>query len=125
MPASLSGHDGVVVAFKCRELLLEYDIADVDVEIRESVVSRLAGPKLLAPTSSCLRTAGTRESITTTLSLAICDQSMPCAGGSVGFFITEGGNTKRLLVTARHVVFMLPNKSKNTHFEHKNDSQLS
>jgi hypothetical protein len=125
MPASLSGHDGVVVAFKCRELLVEYDIADVNVEIRESVVSRLAGPKLLAPTSACLRTAGIRESITTTLSLAICAQSTPCAGGSVGFFITEGGNTKRLLVTARHVVFMLPDKSKNTHFERKNNSQPS
>ncbi|KAG8972565.1 hypothetical protein FRC05_009798 [Tulasnella sp. 425] len=37
MPASLSGNDGVVVAYKCRELLLEYDITDVDVEIRESV----------------------------------------------------------------------------------------
>jgi hypothetical protein len=37
MPASLSGHDGVIVASKCRELLVEYEIADVDVEIRESV----------------------------------------------------------------------------------------
>ncbi|KAJ6616363.1 hypothetical protein B0H10DRAFT_2176659 [Mycena sp. CBHHK59/15] len=36
MPASLSGDDGVVVASKCRELLVKYDIADVDVEIRES-----------------------------------------------------------------------------------------
>ncbi len=38
-PASLSGKDGVVVASKCRELLVEYDIDDVDVEIRESVVT--------------------------------------------------------------------------------------
>ena len=125
MPASLSGHDGVVVAFKCRELFVEYDIADVNVEIHELVVSRLAGPKLVAPTSAFLRTAGIRESITTTLSLAICAQSTPCVGGSVGFFITEGGNTKRLLVTARHVVFMLPDKSKNTHFKRKNNSQPS
>jgi hypothetical protein len=36
-PASLSGSDGVVVAHKCRELLIEYNITDVDVEIRESV----------------------------------------------------------------------------------------
>ena len=124
MPASLSGHDGIVVAFKCRELLVEYDIADVDVEIRESVVTRLAGPKLLAPTYSCLRTVGICEPITTTLGLSICAQSTPWAGGSGGFFITEGGNTKRLLlVTARHVIFMSPDKSKNTHFERKSDSQ--
>ena len=37
-PASLSGHDGVNVAYKCRELLVEHDIVDVDVEIRESIV---------------------------------------------------------------------------------------
>jgi hypothetical protein len=49
MPASLSGHDGVVVAFKCRELLVEYDIADVNVEIRESVVSRWPVPSSSRP----------------------------------------------------------------------------
>ena len=40
-PASLSGKDGVAMASKCRELLVEYDIDDVDVEIHESVVTRL------------------------------------------------------------------------------------
>ncbi|KDQ10371.1 hypothetical protein BOTBODRAFT_36267 [Botryobasidium botryosum FD-172 SS1] len=39
-PASLSGHDGVGVVLKCQELLKEYDITDVEVEIRESVVHR-------------------------------------------------------------------------------------
>ena len=38
MPASLSGADGVIVASKCRELLVENGITDVDVEIRESIV---------------------------------------------------------------------------------------
>lgn len=36
-PASLSGYDGLDVASKCKKLLLEHDIADVDVEIRESL----------------------------------------------------------------------------------------
>jgi hypothetical protein len=36
--ASLSGTDGVVTAYKCRDLLVENGITDVDVEIRESVV---------------------------------------------------------------------------------------
>jgi hypothetical protein len=45
------------------------------------------------------------------------------AEGTAGFFITEGGNTKRLLlVTARHVIFT-PDKSENNHFERKNNSQ--
>ena len=36
-PASLSGYDGLDMASKCKKLLLEHDIADVDVEIRESL----------------------------------------------------------------------------------------
>ncbi|KAI9447736.1 hypothetical protein H4582DRAFT_1895967 [Lactarius indigo] len=40
IPASLSRGDGAVVASKCQELLIEYEIFDVDVEIRESVVTR-------------------------------------------------------------------------------------
>jgi hypothetical protein len=41
LPASLSGADGVVVVHKCRDLLVEYAITDVNVEIRESVVTWL------------------------------------------------------------------------------------
>ena len=122
MPGSLSYPDGSVVASKCRELLVEYDITDVDVEIRESVVTRSAGPKLLAPTDSSHPTSSIRQPFTTTLGFPICAQSTPWAGGTAGFFISEGGNTERLLlVTARHVVFTSPD---NSHFEHKDDSQL-
>ena len=46
MPASLSGNDGVSVVSKCQELLGEYNITDVNVEIRES---ELVSPKLLMP----------------------------------------------------------------------------
>ncbi|KAK0442869.1 hypothetical protein EV421DRAFT_551705 [Armillaria borealis] len=123
MPTSLTGDDGVVVASKCRELLVQSNITDVDVEIRESVVTRSAGPKLLTSTYSSDPTVSVREPFTTTLGLPICAQSTPWAGGTGGFFITEGGNTKRLLlVTARHVVFT-PDKNKNDYFQHRNDSQ--
>jgi len=37
-PDSLSGHDGVKAVFKCKEILLEHNIDDVDVEIRETIV---------------------------------------------------------------------------------------
>ena len=40
-PASLSGADGVVAAYKCRDVLVEYGITDVNIEIRESVVTWL------------------------------------------------------------------------------------
>ena len=38
MPGSLSGEYGVVVTSECNKLLVEHDITDVDVEIRESIV---------------------------------------------------------------------------------------
>lgn len=38
IPASLSRGDGIIVAHMCRDILEEYGITDVDVEIRESVV---------------------------------------------------------------------------------------
>ncbi|KAK7447048.1 hypothetical protein VKT23_014258 [Stygiomarasmius scandens] len=121
VPASLSGDDGVAVAYECRELLREYSIADVDVEIRESVVSRSVGPKLLASTHFFDPIVDVREPLTTTLGLPISTQSTPWAEGTGGFFITESGKSERLLlVTARHVVFT---SGQNKFFEHKNDNQ--
>ncbi|KAH9964116.1 hypothetical protein BC827DRAFT_1265926 [Russula dissimulans] len=125
MPGSLSHDDGTDVASKCQELLIEYDITDVNVELRESVVTRSARPKLLTVTSpySSDPIPDICEPLTTTLSLPICAQSTRWAEGTGGFFITEGENTERLLlVTARHVVFTL-NEDENQLFEHKNDSQ--
>src|SRR5579863_1305445 len=125
MHASLSGNDGAVVASKCREILVQYDIADVNVEIRESVVTREVGPKLFKSsyTYTSDHTVDVREPLTPTLGIPICAQSTPWAEGTGGFFITEGGNTKRLLlVTTRHVIFT-PDKNKNKPFKHENDSQ--
>jgi len=123
IPGSLSGDDGVVVAFKCRETLRENDITDVEVEIRESVVTQSAGPKLLRSADTSDPTADFCEPLTTTLGLPICAQSTPWAEGTGGLFITEGENTERLfLVTARHVVFP-PDEEKNELFECKNYSQ--
>jgi hypothetical protein len=123
VPKSLSHNDGVIVASQCQELLLEYDIADVDVEIRESVVTCSAGPKLLKPAYCSDDIVDGCEPLTTTLSLPICAQSTPWSEGAGGFFITEGGNTKQLLlITARHIIFP-PDQDKNDHFEHKADSQ--
>jgi hypothetical protein len=123
IPASLTGNDGVIVASKCRGLLVEHNIADVDVEIRESVVTLSAGPKFLPSVYSSDPTVDVREPLTTTLGLPICAKAMSYAEGTGGFFIAEGGNAKRLLlVTARHVVFK-PDKNENEPFERKNDSQ--
>jgi hypothetical protein len=127
-PTSLSRANGTVVARKCREILEEYDITDVDVEIRESIVARF-GRKLLNPmssdpvsfydpTNSSDPTVYLRRPLTATLGLSICAKPTPRVEGTGGFFMAEGGDSQRLfLVTARHVV--LPESNGNNKFERK------
>ena len=122
IPASLSGDDGVIVASSCKEILIENGVTDIEVEIRESVVTRSAGSKLLTLSpwwcSSDIMEA--REPLTTGLSLPISALPAPWTQGSGGFFIGEGRETGRLLlVTTRHAVFK-PEKNENEHFEHRN-----
>ncbi|KAK7047555.1 hypothetical protein VNI00_006323 [Paramarasmius palmivorus] len=118
-PTSLSGYDGLDVASKCKELLVECHITDVDVEIRASSVTRSMRPRFLAPTSSSDHTVDVREAVTTTLGLPICAESTPWDEGTAGLFIRE--SKRLLLVTARHVVFPPPDDNK--YFEYKNDSE--
>ena len=122
-PKSLSGNDGADVASGCKSLLEEHDIPDVDVEIRESVVTRCAGPKLLPYTYSSDGTVDIRQPLTTTLGLPISTQAWPHIEGTAGFFIAEDSDTKRLLlVTARHVV-LATDGNDNELFERKDESQ--
>lgn len=79
----------------------------------------LAGPKLLVSTFSSDPTAGIRNPLTPTLGLPLSGKPSPWLEGTGGFFIAEGGGSKRLfLVTARHVLFK-PHKNNNTTFEYE------
>lgn len=81
----------------------------------------LQGLKLLAPSFSSDPTVDVRNPLTPTLGLPIAGHLTSWAEGTGGFFIAEGGGSKRLfLVTARHVVFK-PNRNDNT-FEHNSHS---
>lgn len=123
VPKSLSGSDGVIVAAKCRELLVEVNAVDVEVEIRESIATLLAGPKLLSPLDDPYDTTlKAREPLTPALGLPICAQSTPWVEGRGGSFFTEGENDKRhFLATNRHIVFP-PDQDNNQHYQcNKND----
>jgi hypothetical protein len=74
MPESLSGGDGIDVARKCRDLLEKDGVADVNVEIRESVVTRSV--KLLEPTFSSDPTVDLRNLLLPRL-VSPSIQSMP------------------------------------------------
>jgi hypothetical protein len=92
----------------------------VEVEIRESVVIRYVGPKLLKPVYSTNLTAELLEPLTPTLGLSICNTSTPWAEGTGGFYVT--GDSKLYLVAARHVVFK-PDPADNDTYEYKVPSQ--
>jgi hypothetical protein len=77
MPESLSGKEGVELAIKCKKLLLERGILDVDCEIRETKVSRNAGPKLLESAFTSDPTANIRIPLTTTLGQPISTLATP------------------------------------------------
>lgn len=83
----------------------------------------MKGPKLLAPSSfSSDPTVDIRNPLTHTLGLPISGKVAPWAEGTGGFFIAEGGGSKRLfLVTARHVVFK-PSRNDNKTYEHESPS---
>ncbi|KAL6301212.1 hypothetical protein BKA93DRAFT_828484 [Sparassis latifolia] len=97
-PDTLCGEDGLAVAQECKQLLVANEILDVEVEIRESVVTRYVGPTLRKRA-----------------------RSTPWAEGTGGFYVT-GDDSKLYLVTARHVVFK-PNRADNDTYERKFSSQ--
>ncbi|RPA95784.1 hypothetical protein L873DRAFT_1845759 [Choiromyces venosus 120613-1] len=83
---SLSIEDGTKVARSCQEILVQSGIINVDVEIRESLVTPLEGPKLLVPTFSSDPTVDARNPLTPTLGLPISGKLAPCSEGTGGFF---------------------------------------
>ena len=118
----LSYDVAIGVALKCKNLLEQYGITDIDVELHESdvVQSRIiqsVGPRLLEPTDDIDPTVALREPFTTTLGLTICAELMFCAEGTGGFFLeADDGNGKMslFLVTVRRALFP---QSNNNFFE--------
>lgn len=121
-PKSLSGNEAYTAGLGCLTLLEEFDITDVEVEFRESVYSQLAGPKLLDPVSDEDPTVSVRGPLTPVLGLQIAAKRTPSVEGTGGLFISEGGNSEKILfITARHVVF--PPNEPNNNYAYKNRSQ--
>jgi hypothetical protein len=122
-PKSLTTEDANTTAFRCLDVLKTFNIIDVNVELRESLVIRSAGPKLLPPALPSNPTEDVRHPLTHALGLHISAQATPFCVGTGGFFMAEGGGSnKLLLITARHVVLPF-NGASNNKFEGKNTSK--
>ncbi|RDB24643.1 hypothetical protein Hypma_008248 [Hypsizygus marmoreus] len=105
-PETLLGEDAHTSANGCLNLLKEVDIVDVEVEFRESIYTRSAGPNLLKPVSNLHSTVDVRGPLTPVLGLSIAAQATPHTEGTGGLYIAEDGDSEKvLLITARHVLF--------------------
>jgi len=104
MPNTLSREHGQTIAFECKKLLLKSKIDDVEVEIRESIVTHYAGPALEEPAPAYNPIAELLEPLTSTLGLPICNEKTPDSNGTGGFYVMDS-ESKTYLITARHVLF--------------------
>ncbi|KAL5490711.1 hypothetical protein ACEPAI_5545 [Sanghuangporus weigelae] len=122
MPGTLSRDDAEDAAVRCKEILLEYKIIDVEIAFRESIFTRFSGPQLLDYVSFVDPTADVRGPFTPALGLQIAPKTFPYFGGTGCLYFCEGGGSDRVfLLTARHVV-LPPGEYPNELYNRKNNS---
>ncbi|KAG7096091.1 hypothetical protein E1B28_006767 [Marasmius oreades] len=114
LPGTLSPSDAKNAAMRCKEILLEYEIVDVEIAFRESIFTRFAGGP--GPTQLLLdhegssfdyndHKANVRGPFTPALGLQIAPKAFPYIEGTGCLYLCEGGGSDRVfLLTARHVV---------------------
>lgn len=88
------------------DILAAFDIHDVEVEYRESLYKRSAGPVLLRSVSDLRPTVDIRGPLTPTLGLHIAAFDEQDAQGTMALYFAEGGDSDKILgLTCRHVLF--------------------
>jgi len=121
---SYPGTTGMAAALaaRCKQILSEYKITNVEIAFRESTYTRSAGPQLLDHAPSVDPTADVRVPFTPALGLQIAPKTFPHIEGTGCLYLCEGGGSDRIfLLTARHVV--LPSSEYTNELYHrKNDS---
>jgi len=105
-PDTLEGEDAFNAANDLLTHLATFDITDVEIEYRESVYTRSAGPPLLRSVSNLNTTVDVCGPVTLALGLPIATATRPDAQGTMALYFTEGGDSTKVLgLTCRHVLF--------------------
>lgn len=105
-PNSLLGEEAFNSSAEILNLLASFDIDDVEVEYRESVYKRSAGPALLRSVSNVNTTVDVRGPLTPALGLPIAASDRPGAQGTMALYFAEGGHSDKVLgLTCHHVLF--------------------
>lgn len=125
MPRTLSHQDAKDAAVRCKQILAESQITNVEIAFRESVFTRTgftraAGPQLLDHVPFSIHpTAHLRAPFTPALGLRIAPKAYPSSEGTGSLYFREGGEHSRvLLLTPRHVV-LPPSTCRNEHYPKK------
>ncbi|KIJ12044.1 hypothetical protein PAXINDRAFT_163961 [Paxillus involutus ATCC 200175] len=123
LPGTLSPDDAKGPAARCKELLLEYAINDVEIAFRKSIYTRHAGTQLLDHVSSVNPTVDIRAPFTPALGLRIAPKAFPYFEGTSCLYLCEGGESNRVfLLTARHVA--LPPSEYPNELYHRKDNSM-
>lgn len=105
-PDSLRGEDAFNSSNEILGLLARFDINDVEVEYRESVYKRLAGPALLRSVSSSDATVHARGPLTPALGLSIAPSDREGSQGTMALYFAEGGDSNKVLgLSCHHILF--------------------
>ncbi|KAF9503584.1 hypothetical protein BS47DRAFT_1378384 [Hydnum rufescens UP504] len=89
-------------------LLRDYEITDVDIDYRESYYMREAGPRLLRSVDDVDPLVNVISPLTSALGLSISTKATPNAEGTMALYLTEGGDSNKLLgLSCRHVLIGL------------------
>ena len=123
-PKSLSCEDGHAVVAELQRRLQARGLGDVEVEIRESVVTGSASLPLREPALSSEAAVNFVELLSASLGIPIAAKRTPYAEGTGGIFVAKKGDVRKTLslLTASHVVTPSHVDDRKKH-EHKNPSQ--
>lgn len=103
-PDSLGSESAFNSAKDILHLLVRFNVHDVEVEYRESIYRRSAGPALLRSVSNVNNTVDVRGSLTTALGLSIATTDRDAEGTMALYFAEGGDSTKTLGLTCHHVL---------------------
>ncbi|KAG5817737.1 hypothetical protein H9Q74_001584 [Fusarium xylarioides] len=101
-PGSTSWTSGYITTLRCRQVLREYGIDDVEVEIMEAWFSRCNSSQLTSQpiTEDIQETAQLSEF----LGASIASEGFPTCEGTKGFYLRLKDTDKLLAITCRHVL---------------------
>lgn len=113
-PGSTSWSIGLSVALECRHVLGEFEIFDIEVEIKESIATPAAlpgrapsiAPKLTSPTISIgIDLNSQAVLLTESLGVSMASLQNPFTEGTKGIYLRMLNSNRILLLTCRHMVF--------------------